>query len=44
MAASVPAPSCKGARQLDGREKRCGRRMGGDIAFPFFAENLPILS
>ncbi len=29
MAASVPAPSCKGARRLDGREKRCGRRMGG---------------
>ena len=29
MVASVPAPSCKGARQLDGREERCGRRMGG---------------
>ena len=35
MAASVPAPSCKGARQLDGREKRCGRRMGGILHFRF---------
>ena len=35
MAASVPAPSCKGARRLDGGEKRCGRRMGGILHFRF---------